>query len=288
MEAKRTEFYRKIVAKFNRNAHPLFHQFCKFDEANAIRPVYGLNACDYVFTCMSAQPEIFEVFTKQLFVGNVYPPTRSIQISHREEWPYHGIRLYDEMLSDPRIDQAINDAVKGLLVSWEFVLERLEQDMAHRNSNNNAHVATETQQMPCEVMWEKIQQRVLANAHKDLFEEIVERVEREAGPQFTMNYAFDRENAIDYYREHRVCNFTFAVKRKVCNVDEDSLEFAFGQMALGQMELGQVLELYQGVLKWSVRDEEYVHNNVNRSKLIETIVSPIVAALRSVFEKMNK
>ena len=68
----------------------------------------------------------------------------------------------------------------------------------------------------------------------------------------------------------------------------ESVEGKSGVLALGQMALGQVLELYQGVLKWSVRDEEYVHDNVNRSKLIETIVSPIVAALRSVFEKMNK
>jgi hypothetical protein len=264
-----------VIDKFNKNAHPLFSKYFKFDETDAIQPDGAMEMCTYIFKGMAVSTEGYTM-NKAIFISSNIktkngPSPISTAISMTEvHYPYHAAKFDDSLLAAEHMNRTVNNVVKGLLVSWEFVLDRFD---AFQKSVNNSINDEPPFQMTCEMMWEKIEQRMLETSQREMYNEIVRRVENKMGVALTACYMFEHKDAILHHKLSNLCEFQFIVKRRKPSymTGEEGL-----MKALDQLSLNQKFDIDWSCVSWSVLDDDYTLETVCRTTLIEAISDSLI------------
>jgi hypothetical protein len=290
MEEKRYRFYRKAVDKFNKNAHPLFHKYFKFDETNAIVPDDAMKNCQYRFAVAPVTGtagfncQVLSVANYSDTISESGTLPRKIPYrSHTATCPVHGTVFGDEILDSAVEDMAVGHIVLGLLVSWEFVFEKMESALKGGNDNNNSNNnANQQPQVTGDMMWEKVQERILKVAQQELYEEVVERVERHLGPVFTTIYEFNRLDAFVYHKLHKWCEFKFVLRdKRLCYADDEGGL----HLVLDNLSLEQKCKVDGVSVTWGVLDNEYTADVTRRSRHISAIAAKLVDEIREMLNK---
>ncbi len=201
--------------------------------------------------------------------------------SHAETCPSHSMVFGDANLGCKVEDSAVDELAKRLLVSWEFVFELMERDVGEGQDDRNNN-ANQQSQVTGEMMWEKVQERILKVAQQELYEEVVERVERHLGPVFTTIYKFNRVDAFVYHKLHKWCEFKFVLRdKRLCSADDEGVL----HLVLDNLSLEQKCKVDRVSVTWGVLDNEYTADVMRRSRHISAIAAKLVDEIREMLNK---